>query len=145
MTPTTRPTGRAPAGAYALMLATALVGAAAVGGIASLARPENPWLAFAVFAGCTLVPMAMLGWFVFVSRYMVQEEPHAEDSVEHRWYEQATSGAFHDIITMAGIGLLALSVIQLEVTGSTVLLWVLVLAAADVAVRYQVLKRRAVR
>ena len=125
--------------------ATALVGAAAVGGIAALARPEDPWLAFAVFAGCTLAPMVMLGWFVFVSRYTVQEEPHGEDGVEHRWYEQAAYGAFHDIITMAGIGLLVLSVTQLEVSGSTVLLWVLVLAAMDVAVRYQVLKRRAVR
>ncbi|RLZ03054.1 hypothetical protein CWC38_07730 [Kocuria tytonicola] len=145
MTPRTQTTGRAPAGAYALMLAMALVGAAAVGGVASLARPENPWLAFAVFAGCTLAPMAMLGWFVFVSRYTVQEEPHAEDGVEHRWYEQATSGAFHDIITLGGIALLVLSVSQLEVSGSTVLLWVLILAVADVAVRDQVLKRRAVQ
>lgn len=145
MAPTTQATGRAPAGAYALMLTTALVGAAAVGGIAALARPENPWLSFAVFAGCTLLPMAMLGWFVFVSRYTVEVEPHAEDGVEHRWYEQAASGAFHDIITMGGIALLVLSVSQLEVSGSTVLLWVLILAAVDVAVRYQVLKRRAVR
>lgn len=145
MTPTTRATGRAPAGAYARMLAPALFGAAAVGGIASLSRPENPWLAFAVFAACTLAPMAMLGWFVFVSRYTVTGEPHAEDGVEHRWYEQATSGAFHDIITMGGIALLVLSVSRFDVTGSAVLLWVLILAAADVVVRYQVLKRRAVQ
>lgn len=145
MIPTTQATGRAPAGAYARMLATALIGAAAVGGIASLTRPENPWLAFAVFAACTMAPMAMLGWFVFVSRYTVTEEPHAEEGVEHRWYEQATSGAFHDIITMGGIALLVLSVSRLEVTGPTVLLWMLILAAADVAVRYQVLKHRTVQ
>jgi len=145
MTPTTQVTGRAPVGAYVRMLATALVGAAAVGGIASLTRPENPWLAFAAFAGCTLAPMAMLGWFVFVSRYTVTVEPHAEDGVEHGWYEQAACGAFHDIITMGGIALLVLSVSRLDVTGSAVLLWMLILSAADVAVRYQVLKRRAVQ
>lgn len=43
------------------------------------------------------------------------------------------------------IALLVLSVSRLEVTGSTVLLWALILAAADVAVRYQVLKHRAVQ
>ncbi len=145
MIPTTQATGRAPAGAYARMLATALVGVAAVGGIASLTRPENPWLAFAVFAGCTLSPMAMLGWFMFVSRYAVTVEPHAEDGVEHRWYEQAAYGAFHDILTMGGVALLVLSMSRVEVTGPTVLLWVLVLAAADVAVRYQVLKHRTVQ
>lgn len=85
MTPTTRSTGRAPVGAYLCMLATVLVGAAAVGGIASLTRPDDSWRAFAVFPGCALSPMAMLGWFVFVSRYTVTVEPHAEDGVEHRW------------------------------------------------------------
>ena len=65
--------------------------------------------------------------------------------MEHRWYEQAAYGAFHDIITMGGIALLALSVSRLEVTGSTVLLWMLILASADVVVRYQVLKHRAVQ
>ena len=145
MTPTTQATGRAPVGAYLRMLATALFGAAAVGGIASLTRPGDPWLAFAVFAGCTLAPIAMLGWFVFVSRYTMTVEPHAEDGVEHRWYEQAVSGAFHDLITMGGIALLVLSASRLDVTGSTVLLWILILAALDVVVRYQVLKRRAVQ
>ena len=145
MTPTTQATGRAPVGAYLRMLATALFGAAAVGGIAALTRPEDPWLAFAVFAGCTLAPIAMFGWFVFVSRYTVTVEPHAEDGVEHRWYEQAVSGAFHDLITMGGIALLVLSASRLDVTGSTVLLWILILAALDVVVRYQVLKRRAVQ
>lgn len=90
--------------------------------------------------------MAMLGWFVFVSRYAVTVEPHAEDGVEHRWYEQTAYGAFHDILTMGGVALLVLSSMsRVEVTGPTVLLWVLVLAAADVAVRYQVLKHRAVQ
>ncbi|WP_369061413.1 hypothetical protein [Kocuria rhizophila] len=145
MTPTTRSTGRAPVGAYLCMLATVLVGAAAVGGIASLTRPDDSWRAFAVFPGCALSPMAMLGWFVFVSRYTVTVEPHAEDGVEHRWYAQAAYGAFHDVITTGGIALLVLSVSRLEVTGSTVLLWALILAAADVAVRYQVLKHRAVQ
>lgn len=140
-----RTTRGAPVGAYARMVVTALLGAAAIGGLASLTRPESPWAAFSVFATCMLAPMAMLGWFVFVSRYIVTTEPHAEEGVEHRWYERATSGAFHDIITMAGIAVLVMSIARFEVAGSTVLLWLLILAALDVVVRYQVLKRRGVQ
>lgn len=136
-------TGRkAPAGAYLAMVVTALVGAGVVGGVASLTRPENPGAAFLIFAACTLAPMAMLGWFVFVSRYTVTVEAHAEESVEHRWYANATTGAFHDLMAMGGIALLVLSISRLEVPGTDVLLWFLILAAVDVAVRYQVLKRR---
>lgn len=136
---------RAPVRAYAGAGLSALVGASLVGGLAALFRPEHPWVAFLVFAGCALGPMLALGWFAYVSRYTVTPDPHAEDGVEHRWYEQAASGAFHDLIMFGGMALVVVSVVQVDFSGSDALLLLLILGAVDVLVRYGVLKRRAVR
>ena len=65
--------------------------------------------------------------------------------MEHRWYEQATSGAFHDLIMFGGMALVVVSVVQVDFSGSDALLLLLILGAVDVLVRYGVLKRRAVR
>lgn len=99
-------------------------------------------LAFVIFAACTAGTFFALGWVLFVSRYTVAEDPHAEDNVERRWYDRATSGAFGDLITTGGIALFLISVTRIEVSGATVLTLLLILALISVLVRYQVAKRR---
>lgn len=55
---------------------------------------------------------------------------------------QSHVGAFHDVITTAGIALVVLSISRLEVSGDTVLLLILILAMVSFTVRFWVAKRR---
>lgn len=142
METTHRTTGKAPLSAYVMSALLALVLASVVGAIASVFYDENRWLAFVIFAVCTAGTFFALGWVLFVSKYTVESDEHAEDNIEHRWYEKATSGAFHDIITTAGIAVFVLSITRLEVSGVTVLMLILVLAVVSFAVRFWVAKRR---
>lgn len=142
MATTTDTTRKAPLSAYLLSGFLALVLAAGAGAIASVFYEENRLLAFIIFAGCTAGTFYALGWVLFVSKYTVKSDPHAEDNVEGRWYDTATSGAFGDLITTAGIALILISLTRIEVSGFTVLLLLLILAVVSVLVRYNVAKRR---
>ncbi|MEX5273159.1 hypothetical protein RF638_04305 [Kocuria sp. CPCC 205235] len=142
MATTTRTTGKAPLSAYVLSIVMALVLASIVGAIASVFYDENRLLGFVIFSACTAGTFFALGWVLFVSKYTVEEDAHAEDNIEHRWYDKATSGAFHDIITTAGIALFALSVTRLEVSGTAVLILLLTLAMASFGLRFWAAKRR---
>ncbi|WP_143469951.1 hypothetical protein [Kocuria sp. WRN011] len=142
MATTTRTAGKAPLSAYVLSIVMALVLASIVGAIASVFYDENRLLGFVIFSACTAGTFFALGWVLFVSKYTVEEDAHAEDNIEHRWYDKATSGAFHDIITTAGIALFALAITRLEVSGMVVLTLILVLAVVSFAVRFWVARRR---
>ncbi|PZP23561.1 MAG: hypothetical protein DI613_17625 [Kocuria rhizophila] len=142
MATTTRTTGKAPLSAYVLSVLTALVLASIVGAIASMFYDENRLLGFVIFAACTAGTFFALGWVLFVSKYTVESDEHAEDNIERRWYDKATSGAFHDIITTVGIALFVLAITRLEVSGMVVLTLILVLAVVSFAVRFWVARRR---
>lgn len=142
MATTTRTTGKAPLSAYVLAVVTSLVLASIVGAVASVFYDENRLLGFVIFAACTAGTFFALGWVVFVSKYTVEPDAHAEDNIESKWYAKATSGAFHDVITTAGIALVVLSISRLEVSGDTVLLLILILAMVSFAVRFWAAKRR---
>lgn len=133
---------KAPPSAYVTMLITGALAAAALGGVAAWFSDENRLMAFVIFAVCTAGPMFALSWFVFVSRYTVKFDPHAEDNVEGQWYEKAASGAFHDFLVVAGLGCVVLALTQFEIAGSTLLVLLLVFVMADAAIRYAVLNRR---
>lgn len=137
-----RTTGKAPLSAYVLSVLMALVLASIVGAVASVFYSENRVLGFVIFAACTVGTFFALGWVLFVSQYTVVEDPHAEDNIEHRWYDKATSGAFHDILTTGGIALVVLSITRVEISGVSVLLVLLILAMISVAVRFWAARRR---
>ncbi|GAA1239932.1 hypothetical protein GCM10009676_25880 [Prauserella halophila] len=138
---TTRP--KAPARAYVLMVVTGLALAAAVGLLAATLRSDDWWPTFAVFAATTAGPLLSLTWLVFVARYTVRPDSHRDDNAESRWLTEATSSAFHDLVIMCGIALFLLSISGIEVGAAAALSGVLVVAAVDTVVRYQLLKRRA--
>lgn len=143
---TTRSPSRAPRhlGRKVAAITFGLAGAIAVGFISSLVRPEDQrLLVILVFAACTLPVLAALAWVILVPTY--GRPSHPEDTVEHRWYSDATAGAFGDILLTAGLALTALSLTSIEVAGTTVLLALLIGMMIDVIVRYQVLKARANR
>lgn len=135
---------RAPARAYALTLVVGLAVAAVVGASAGWSGVGDGgwWLNFGVFAAVAVVPGLSLGWVLFVSPHTVVPAPHAEDDVESLWFAQAMSGAFTDLVTAAGILLTVIAVGRIELDATPVLLVGLVLAFADTAVRYAVLRRR---
>lgn len=138
----TRTGGKAPLSAYVLSVLMALVLASIVGAIASMFYNENRVLGFVIFAACTAGTFFALGWVLFVSTYTVAEDPHAEDNIEHRWYDKATSGAFHDILTTCGVALVVLTITRIDVSGVSVLLLLLILAMISCAVRFWAAKRR---
>lgn len=142
MTTRTERRMKAPPSTYVAMLITGALAAAALGGAAALFYDENRLMVFTVFAVCTAGPMFALSWFVFVSRYTVKSDPHAEDNVEGQWYDKATLGAFHDFLIVAGLGCVVLALTRFEIAGSTLLVLLLVFVMADAAIRYAVLNRR---
>lgn len=133
---------KAPASAYVKMAVVGLGAACLISALAMVFRQDNPWLTFAVFAGCTIGPCLALSWFVFVSKYTVIPDKHAAESVESRWYERAASGAFHDMLLACGLGLTVLSVTRMDFTASNALMFVLILCGVDTLVRYRVISRR---
>lgn len=76
------------------------------------------------------------------SHWPLEFDAHVEDSVESRWMERATAGAFLDVVIAAGVALTLTSLLDLDVPGRLVLLGLLGGAGADTALRYRVLSRR---
>lgn len=136
---------RTPSSSYALMVVAGLGLAAAIGaGAGALRGTGGWWLNFGVFAFVAAAPCLSLGWMMFVAPSTVRPDTHAEDSIETRWGEQATSGAFLDLITGAGILLTAVAVLDIEISGFAVLFGMLVLGQLDVGARYLMAKRQGV-
>ncbi|QBJ96681.1 hypothetical protein ERC79_12400 [Rhodococcus sp. ABRD24] len=134
---------KAPASSYALMTLVGLGSAAALGAGAGWLRETGGWwLNFAVFTAATAGPCLSLAWATLVAPHMEKPDPHAEDNVEARWTERATSGAFLDLIVGAGILLAAASILDIEISGSAVLSGVIVLGALDASVRYLLARGR---
>ncbi|WP_324274819.1 hypothetical protein [Blastococcus brunescens] len=122
---------------------TALVLAAAIGVLAGTFGDDQFWLRAVVFGGCTLAPAYGLGWLVFLSGH-TGPDPVArpEETVEHDWFQRSAAGAFLDLVVVAGLGATALAVTGLRIDALDVLTALIVLAFADVAARFTVLRRR---
>ena len=135
--------GRSPLpGAIAIgVLLTAVVDA-----IAALTNHgAAAWQLPLVLTASSLPILTMLGWALVVDRRTIDGfTPRPEESVESRWYDKATRGSFHDLLTALGLATFALSVIPAahQVPAYVALLVVLVFAGLDVAVRYQLAKRQ---
>lgn len=140
MTTKTRPA--APPVAYAKAGALALSIALTAGAIAGWVRGDEFWLVATVFASCTLAPAIGLAWVVFVADHTVEVDVHAEESIEQRWFERASSGALLDLVITSGVALTLLSLVDLDLSGRTALLLVVGLAMGDTMLRYALISRR---
>ncbi|MCZ2821646.1 hypothetical protein O2V63_14975 [Modestobacter sp. VKM Ac-2977] len=123
---------------------TGLLIASGIGVLAGAFEPDEFWLRAVVFAFCTSTPAYGVGWLVFLSGVTGEDPPaHVEETIEHQWLQRSSSAAFLDLVIVAGLGALALAVTDLDLAASSVLMWLILFAFADVAVRLTVLRRRA--
>lgn len=106
--------------------------------------PDGPstLLTFVIYAACFVAPCLALGWFVLVSPVTVQEDPHAEDTVENQWVRRAGFGAFWVLMILCGLGGFALSVWPLRIDASAVLIALWCLGFALFWAHYLVYRRR---
>lgn len=99
-----------------------------------------------VVAAMSFVPGLALGWVLVVDRRTVKGAVrNPEESVEAQWYDRATRGTFHDLLVVMGLTAMALSIVPQWRDGLTApdaLVACMVFAAADVSVRYLLVKRR---
>lgn len=124
---------------WTVTVAGALVIATAVGLVAAAVRDDGPeWLLFTAFAVATVVP-AFGGLGLLTGAMRADKPKHDEETVEHEWFVRATSGAFTDLLLVLGIVVFVTSVLD---GPDLPLVLVIVLAMADVAVRYTALSRR---
>lgn len=128
--------GRLAAAACALLIAVL------TGATASAFRPEQAWMAFAVFGLCAAGPAYALGWIVFVSPVDAQVSRNARYNIESHWLAHAASRTLKDVFVVTGLLLFALSVADWQVSAVPALLAVLISACIDLAVRVAVMARR---
>ncbi len=124
---------------WTVTAAGAVTIATAVGLVAATVRDDGAaWLLFTAFAVATLVP-ALAGLGLLTGAIATDRTEHDEDTVEHEWYVRATSGAFTDLLLVLGIVVFVSSVLD---GPELPLVLVIILAMADVMVRYTWLSRR---
>lgn len=115
-------------------------------GLAALAPDVDPRRAplIGLVLAVIVLPMAAaVGWVLLVDRDTVRGAVrNTEDTVEGRWYEKATSGAFHDLLVVVGLGTFAMSLAGWDPEVGTVGAALILAMALSAAVRYLLLKRR---
>lgn len=127
-------------GRWALIVTIGATLTIAVGLLAALARDDEPWLTFTVFAATTAPVLFGGAWVLIPDPDRIEPVTHSEDTVEHEWAQLAASGAFLDLIIAIGLALVVQSVLS---TPALPLLVFLVLGMVDFMVRYGALRRRA--
>ena len=122
-----------------------LIGAASYGLASSQgdAGPRFPAVTGAVMAASALPVGAALAWLFLVDRTTLRgADTNPEESIEGRWYEKATSGAFHDTLVVVGLGAAILSFGGYVISPAAVGAALFVLMGCAAAIRYQIQKRR---
>lgn len=127
------------------LLIALLIGAAAYG-LATLREQPGaryPWIMGLIMAATSLPIGTGVGWFLLVDRTTVRGAIRdTEETVENRWYEKATSGAFHDLMVVLGLGTAVVSLARWDLDASTAGVVLLLAMTLSVAVRYLLQKRR---
>ncbi|MEK8070037.1 hypothetical protein [Rhodococcoides navarretei] len=111
--------------------------AAVVGVVAASVRDDGGWQVALVFAAATAPALVGAMWTLVPQRSPKMPE-NPEDSVEFQWLQQASSGAFFDLLIALGVATAASAILDTELVPVVAFL---ALAMADVAVRYLVLSR----
>ena len=105
-----------------------------------------PVVGVTVFTLCLAVPATMLVWVLVLDRSTLQgaaEQP--EESIESRWYTRAAAGAQTDVILLAGLAVLVLTLLPggAGIDARVVLGGVIGASFLSFSIRYQVLRRTA--
>lgn len=119
--------------------------AAAIGGVMALTGGAGPEPMVGALAVSLITVWPCIGgvWLLLVDRETLRgATANPEQSIESRWYERASSGAFSDVLLIVGIGTAVIAVAGIEVPALLALSAVIVVAMASVAVRYLVERRR---
>jgi hypothetical protein len=112
---------------------------------AGIAGP-NPVVGGAAFTLCLAVPATMLVWVLVLDRSTLQGAADLpEESIESRWYTKAAAGAQTDVILLAGLAVLVLTLLPwgAELDSRVVLGGVIGASFLSFSIRYQVLRRTA--
>lgn len=134
--------------ALSLLLGTllaALIGVIAYGLAATAGHegPRAPLLLGMIMTATSLVPGWAVVWALLVDRDTVRGAVrNTEDTVEGRWYEKATSGAFHDLLVLLGLGAFVVVLAGWQVDTGLLAAGLVLFMMLSVAVRYLLLKRR---
>ena len=101
------------------------------------------WIAAGAMALNGLLFGLLLTWLALVDRHSIRgADTNPEESIEGRWYEKATSGAFHDTLVVVGLGAAILSFGGYVISPAAVGAALFVLMGCAAAIRYQIQKRR---
>ena len=140
--------GPGPLIAVSLLLGTllaALIGVIAYGLAATAGHedPRAPLLLGVIMTTTSLLPGGALVWVLLVDRDTVRGAiRNTEDTVEGRWYGKATSGAFHDLLVLLGLGAFVVGLAGWQVDTGLLAAGLVLFMALSVGVRYLLLKRR---
>lgn len=109
-----------------------------------LAAPVS-LLGVAALAVCLAMPVVMLVWVLVVDRSTLQgAAERSEESIEARWYARAAAGAQTDVIFVAAVSALVLTLVPggEEIDARLALLGVVAASFLSFSLRYQVLRRK---
>ena len=138
-------TRRAPASHYMLAVAFGAVATIAVALVVGATNPDDFWVAAGIGALCAAYPAFSLGARIFVTNHTVTVDARGEESVELTWMRQAAAGAFLDVLLTTIVMAAVVMVYRLHVDALVALLALIGLSAADAALRYVVIRRRALK
>ena len=130
---------------WALAVLIGLTSAALIGVLAWLFSPDSSAISGIVFAAFALPVGLLLGWIIAVAPMTHPRSQNAEESVEEGWLTEAQAGASRDTLIVAGIGLAAVSITEVEIPTQLVLLVIVLLIFASTAIRYSGARVRATR
>lgn len=139
------PARRAPATHYVLAAAFGLIVTISLSLAIGASNPEHFWLAAGICALCAIYPSVSLGVRLFVSNHTVARDANGEQSIELSWMRQAAAGAFLDVLITTIIGAVLLMFVGPIIAALPALLALVGLSAADVGLRYAVIRHRALK
>ena len=136
--------GRTPALAIAIPVDILIAAAASLIGLASGVIPDKiALLGTAVLALCLSAPCIALVYALVVDRSTLRDATERpEESVETRWLDQASEGAFRDTILITGLALTGIALAGLRFDAMWALMGVLVVALLSCGIRYLIAKRQ---
>ena len=136
---------QAPASHYVIAAVFGAIVTIALSLAVGASNPEDFWVASGITGVCALYPSISLGVRLFVSNHTVTRDRHGDESVELAWMRQAAAGAFLDVLVTTIVISVVLMLSRAVIEVLPALLALIGLSAADVSLRYLVIRHRALR
>lgn len=136
---------RAPVSHYVLAAVFGTVVTIALSLAVGATNSTNFWASAGICALCAIYPSTSLGVRLFVSNHTITQDSRGEESVELSWMRQASSGAFLDVLVATVVICVALMLTGAVINALPILVALVGLSAADAALRYVIVRHRALR